>query len=86
MITSGELEVMAQQNIETMDREEMVDISAVHIRQDLPHEEKILDFLEQIKNPYCFRCGDIPVKVSFSDNGPKLDQVLQDYFIRIKQS
>lgn len=85
MITSSELEDMSQQNIETINRKEMAELSAIHIRRDLPYEEKILDFLEQIKNPYCFLCGDIPVKVCFTDNGPKLGQTLENYFVRIKQ-
>lgn len=85
MITSSELEVMSQQNIETINREELADLSAIHIRQDLSYEEKILDFLERIKNPYCFLCGDVPVRVCFTDNGPNLGQTLENYFIRIKQ-
>ena len=85
MITSSELEVMSQQNIETTNRKELADLSAIHIRQDLSYEEKILDFLEQIKNPYCFLCGDVPVRVCFTDNGPNLGQTLENYFIRIKQ-
>jgi hypothetical protein len=85
MITNSELEVMSQQNIETMNRNELAELSAIHIRQDLSHEEKILNFLEQIKNPYCFLCGDVPVRVCFADNGPKLGQTLENYFIRMKQ-
>ncbi len=85
MITSSELEVMSKQNIEAINRKELADLSAIHIRQDLPQVEKILDFLEQIKNPYCFLCGDVPVRVCFTDNGPKLSQTLENYFIRIKQ-
>lgn len=85
MITSSELEVMNQQNIETINRKELADLSAIHIRQDLPQVEKVLDFLEQIKNPYCFLCGDVPVRVCFSDDGPQLGQALENYFIRMKQ-
>jgi len=84
-MTNKQLEDMSKQNIETIDRKELADITAIHIRQDLPHEEKILDFLEQIKNPYCFLCGDVPVRVCFTDDGPKLGQTLENYFIRIKQ-
>jgi len=85
VITNKQLEEMSRQSIETINRKELADISAVHIRQDLPHNEKVLAFLEEIKNPYCFLCGDVPVRVCFSDNGPKLGQTLQNYFIRIKQ-
>lgn len=85
MITSKQLEVMSKQNIETLDRNDLAELSDIHIRRDLPHEEKILAFLEQIKNPYCFLCGGVPVRVCFTENGPELGQTLQDYFIRIKQ-
>ena len=85
MITNKQLEDMSKQNIETLNQNELADISAIHIRQDLPHDKKILDFLEQIKNPYCFLCGDVPVRICFTDNGPELGSVLQNYFIRIKQ-
>ena len=85
MIINKQLEDMSKQDIETINRKELVDISTIHIRHDLPHTEKVLAFLEQIKNPYCFLCGDVPVRVCFADNGPELGQTLQNYFIRIKQ-
>lgn len=85
MITTNQLKNMSEQNIEIINRKELVDITAIHINQELPHNEKVLAFLEEIKIPYCFLCGDVPVRVCFSDNGPRLGQILQDYFIRIKQ-
>ncbi len=85
MITNSELTAMSQQNIETVNRNELVELSAIQIQQNLPQEEKISDFLRQIKNPYCFLCGDVSVKVCFTDNGPKLGEALEKYFIRIKQ-
>lgn len=85
MIASSATEVMSKQNIETVNRKELVDLSAVHIRGDLPQKEKILDFLEQIKNPYCFLCGDVPMRVCFTEEGQELSQTLENYFIRIKQ-
>lgn len=84
MITNKQLEEMSRQNIETINRNELADISAIQIKQDLPHNEKVIAFLEEIRNPYCFLCGNVPVRVCFSDNGPKLGQTLQGYFIRIK--
>ena len=86
MITHGQTENINEENIEILNKNELVDISNIHIREDLSYNKKILDFLEQIKNPHCFLCDDIPVKICFSDNGAKLSDILQDYFIRIKQS
>lgn len=47
--------------------EELVDIRNVKIDRNLPSDERIRSFIEQIKNPYCFKVGDTIVKVSFAD-------------------
>ena len=47
--------------------EELVDIRTVKIDRNLPSDERIRSFIEQIKNPYCFKVGDTVVKVSFAD-------------------
>ena len=47
--------------------EELVDIRNVKIDRNLPSDERIRSFIEQIKNPYCFKVGDTVVKVSFAD-------------------
>ena len=38
--------------------EELVDIRDVKIDRTLPSDERIRSFIEQIKNPYCFKVGD----------------------------
>lgn len=47
--------------------EELVDIRNVKIDRNLPSDERIRSFIEQIKNPYCFKVEDTVVKVSFAD-------------------
>ena len=47
--------------------EELVDIRNVKIDHTLPSDERVRSFIEQIKNPYCFKVGDTVVKVSFAD-------------------
>ena len=37
------------------------------VDRNLPSDERIRSFIEQIKNPYCFKVGDTVVKVSFAD-------------------
>lgn len=59
--------------------EDLVDIRNVKINPDLPKEEKIKTFIEQIKNPYHFRVGKIEVRVSFADT----DNTLNDSFARL---
>ena len=43
-------------------------------------------YLEKIKNPYCFRCGDAVVSIHFADKGNSLDSLLKNYFLGLKRS
>ena len=55
--------------------EELVDIRNVKIDRTLPSDERVRSFIEQIKNPYCFKVGDTVVKVSFADTPGILKKV-----------
>lgn len=70
---------MKEVDIHTVDRESLVDIREVQIDGKLPRERRFEDFLRQIKNPYCYRCGKIVVKVSFSDTDVTLEDRLEHY-------
>ena len=50
---------------------DLVDIRTVTVDKSLPKEERIADFVRQIKNPYRFRCG------SFARNGATLEDCLR---------
>lgn len=63
----------------TGDLDDLVDIREVHIREELPKEERIADFIEQIKNPYLFRCGDIVVECVFSQKEATFADRLKQY-------
>ena len=47
------------------------------VDKSLPKEERIADFVRQIKNPYRFRCGDFVVNASFARNGATLEDCLR---------
>lgn len=70
---------MREVDIHTVDRESLVDIREVQINKKLPKEQKFEDFLRQIRNPYCYRCGKLVVKVSFSDTDATLEDRLEHY-------
>ena len=63
-----------------MGEESLSDIQNVKIDTKLPKEERVKAFLEQIGNPYHFRCNGHVVRVSFSDTDRTLEDCLQDYF------
>lgn len=56
---------------------ELVDIRDVSINRDLPKDERIADFVSQIKNPYLFKCGKYTVRASFSENGQSLEECIK---------
>lgn len=57
--------------------DELVDISSVVVNKELPKEERIADFIRQIKDPYNFRCGKYVVKISFTENGQTLEDCIK---------
>ena len=56
---------------------DLVDIRTVTVDKSLPKEERIADFVRQIRNPYRFRCGDFVVNASFARNGATLENCLR---------
>lgn len=73
------VEEMKNVDIRTIDPDTLVDIRDVKIDRSLPKMERIRSFLLQIKNPYCFKYGDIVVKTSFADTDVTLEQRLEHY-------
>lgn len=66
MITQEQLEQMRSIDPRTVDVSTLVDIDTVEIDKSLPKRERILDYIGQIKNPYCYIHNGIVVKISFA--------------------
>lgn len=82
-ITPDNLKKKDLVNIDAVDAKSLKDIRDVRINSDLSKEERIAQFLNQIRNPYCFRCNGCVVQVSFSETERTLEDCLQDYFSSI---
>ncbi len=46
---------------------DLVDIREIKINRELSTEERVKSYIKQVKNPYCFRVGDVKVRISYSD-------------------
>ncbi len=57
---------------------DLVDIQDIVINTSLPVPEKKASYVRQIRNPDCFRFGDIAVRVSYTGTGVSFED-------RIKQ-
>ncbi len=73
------IEEMKNVDIRTVRREDLVDIRDVEIDPELPKEERIRSFVRQIRNPYCFKVGNVVVKTTFADTDVTLDERLEHY-------
>ncbi|MCQ4935836.1 DUF6870 family protein [Anaerotignum propionicum] len=79
MFTPKELEDLKQVDPLTVNLDDLIDINDVKIQNELPREERIADFIRQIKNPYLFKCGNVVVKIEFSDSVTTLTEQMKQY-------
>ena len=76
----------AMRNATETDRANLVDIHTIKIDKNLPATQRAEQYLEQIRNPYCFLCGDSVVRVRFTPDGGDLKNRLEKYFISCKKA
>ena len=69
---------MKENNQTTADMSGLVDIRDVKVDRSLPVEDRIRSYVEQVKDPYCFRVGDVKVRVSFASNGRTVNDSFTD--------
>ena len=55
----------------------LVDIRDVEINNNFPVTQKIGSFIEQIKNPYHFKCGDVEVILEFNGAEPLEEKIIK---------
>lgn len=75
---------LANVNIEMVNKEDLVDVSGFTLDTSVPQEQRAARIIQKVKNPYCFRVGDIGVKLEFSDNALALQEVFTDFLKRKK--
>ena len=66
------IEEMKAVDVRTVDPETLVDVTQIKIDESLSKEERVKEFLRQVKNPYCFRVGNMIVKNVYSNDGVSL--------------
>lgn len=79
MLTADELQQLRAIDPSSIDIDTLVDICSVKINTALPKEERMADFIRQIKNPYLFKCGDMVIQSVFSDTETTLNDRLKQY-------
>ena len=79
-LRSLDLDALAAVDIRTVSPDDLVDIKDVVIDTALPKQERSASYIRQIRNPYCYKCGKMIVKVSFDKEGATLEEQLKTIF------
>lgn len=61
--------------------EDIADIRDVSVDPSLPKDERIAEFLRQIRNPFLYRCGKFTVRAQYSQNGMSLEDCLKQILL-----
>ncbi|WP_300568343.1 DUF6870 family protein [uncultured Acetatifactor sp.] len=75
-----DLERLRSVNPDEVNRSELVDIQDIVVKSQLPKEERIADFIQNIKNPYLCKCGNMVVQSVFEETDITLIERLIQYF------
>ena len=73
------IEAMKNVSPKTVDRSRLVQRSSVQLDPSAPREERLRDFIQQIKNPYCYLDGKTVVKISFANTDTTMEDCLEHY-------
>ncbi len=72
------IESMKQISIKECDKEQLVDLSSIEINGTQSKQERMFDYLHQVKNPYCFKVGEIAVRLVFDEGGRSFQQCMEE--------
>lgn len=77
------LAAMRDMDIRAVNPDTLADIRDVQVNTALPKQERLLDFVRQVKNPYLYKCGKMVVKVSFAQTEATLEDKLESYLLSL---
>jgi len=66
-------------DIMKVDINTLKDIQDVKVNTQLPVKERMADFVKQIEDPYCFRCGKLVVQIIHSESDTTINDCLKEY-------
>ncbi|MEY8392377.1 hypothetical protein D3Z36_11530 [Lachnospiraceae bacterium] len=72
----AELEELKKVDVRTVDISALENIEEIEIDHSLSVMERWMDFAEKIKNPFCFICNGMVVKISYSEAKESLEKKL----------
>ena len=83
MIDNILLEDMSHIKIKDVAPDRLQDILTVEVSGETA-SQRLESYLDQVGNPYCFRVGNTPVRISFKSCEETLDNKIKSYFMGLK--
>ena len=69
---------MAQEYVPDSARESLVDIRDVKLDSSMEQADRVRSFIQQVKNHYRFKVGDVVVNVAYTNGGATLNECFAD--------
>ena len=69
---------MAKEYVPNSARESLVDIRDVKLDSSMEQADRVRSFIQQVKNPYRFKVGDVVVNVAYTNGGATLNECFAD--------
>ena len=77
--TMNNLEELKRVDPRTVDRSTLVERGTIQINPNMPREERLNEYIKQIKNPYCYLDGKTVVKISFESIDTSMEDCISHY-------
>lgn len=85
MFTYEQLHQMQSVDINTVDINSLVDLSTILVDTSTSYVDRACWYLQQIKNPYVFRVGNVAVKIEHTKEGRPLQEAISSYLTLIRK-
>lgn len=76
-----DLEALKNVDIERVNRSDLIDIETVSVGKHIKDEDRIAEFIRQLRNPYCFISGKYVIKARYTDNGPTIEECVRGIIV-----
>lgn len=83
MIDTNFLDTMSHIRLKDIAPELLQDILEVKVSGETT-SQRLENYIAQVGNPYCFRVGNTPVRISFKSCEETLDKKIKAYFLGLK--
>ncbi|WP_242941186.1 DUF6870 family protein [Sporobacter termitidis] len=85
LLTSEQIKELYEVDITTVDKYALPDVSQHQFDYSLSQQERMEEMIRVTGgNPFCYRYGDMLIKLEFDDTKPPLQEVFTNFLIRMK--